>query len=210
LADSAEFESQKAGRRLSHAKELLGKHYTKSIVRASEGISNIDEFVLVWTTRALKPKFKFRAKQITKAILEESEKYGFDPVLLMAVIENESSFNPEVVGSIGEIGLMQLTPDTAKWIAEKYGLHWGGKTTLKDPVTNIRIGSAYLAYLREKFAFHSQLYLAAYNMGTSSVMRALGKQIWPKDYPTRVMQRYVKFYTRLSEETLQASYREYK
>lgn len=201
LALKVEDEAQNVTRRLHHAKELLGKFYQKSIVKASEGIANLDEVILQWTDRALKGKWKSASKKVSKAILVESEKYGFDPIFLMAVIENESSFNPDAKGSHGEIGLMQLTPDTAKWVTLKYNLPWHGPKSLKDPTVNIQIGSAYLAYLREKFDFHSQLYLAAYNMGTLNVKRALGKQIWPKDYPTRVMQRYVRFYSELTEDT---------
>ena len=201
LAQKTDAEAQKNSTRLKHAKELLGKYYQKSVVKASEGISNLDEAVLQWTQKLLRGKWKKQSKKVATAILQESEKYGFDPIFLMAVIENESSFNPEVVGGHGEIGLMQLTPETAKWIAIKYDLHWKGVNSLKDPATNIKIGSAYLALLREKFDFHSQLYLAAYNMGTRNVIRALGRQIWPRDYPTRVMQRYVRYYSELSEES---------
>jgi len=203
LAKKAELEAQKASQRLIHAKELLGKTYQKSVVKASEGITNMDEFVFKWTTQRLKNNWKRKSSQVAQAILKESEKYGFDPVFLMAVIENESSFNPEVIGGCGEIGLMQLTPDTAKWIASKYGIPYKGKKSLKNPVINISIGSAYLAYLRGKFDFHSQLYLAAYNMGTSHLHRSLDKQIIPKDYSSRVMKRYVKFYTSLSKEALE-------
>lgn len=201
LLEKTHEEAQRTSSRLHHAKELLGKYYKDSVVKASEGIVDVDQFLLTWTTKELKGYWKRFAKQISKAIIQESEKHSFDPIFLMAVIENESSFNPTVRGSHGEIGLMQLTPDTAKWVCEKYGLPWKGVNSLKDPVVNIKIGSAYLSYLREKFGFHSQLYLAAYNMGSTNVKRALGKQIWPKVYPSRVMQRYVRYYSELTGES---------
>jgi soluble lytic murein transglycosylase len=113
----------------------------------------------------------------------------------MTVIENESSFNPKIRGTSGEIGLMQVLPRTAEWIARRVGIKWKGEKTLEDPVTNIRIGSAHLAQLREEFKSQGQLYLAAYNMGSGNVQRALAKQVWPKDYPVRVMSRYLKFYS---------------
>ncbi len=200
LTLKTELEAHKASSRLHHAKELMGKYYQRSIVKASEGVTRLDEVLEQWTGRALKGKWKTHATQVAHTILAESDKYGFDPIFLMAVIENESSFNPEVVGGHGEIGLMQLTPETAKWVAEMYDLPWKGVKSLKNPRTNIELGSAYLAYLREKFDFHSQLYLAAYNMGSTNVMRAMGRQIWPKEYPTRVMQRYVRYYSELNDD----------
>jgi soluble lytic murein transglycosylase len=200
LAAKTELEAQRATNRWSHARELLGKYYQKSVVRMGEEVALLDEQLFQWTSKALKKPWKKLSKQISKTIILESEKYKFDPIFLMAVIENESSFNPEAIGTSGEIGLMQLTPQTAKWITEKYDFPWHGPKSLKDPVTNIKIGAAYLAYLREKFDSRSQLYLAAYNMGTTNVLRALGKQIWPKEYSSRVMQRYVRFYSELREE----------
>jgi soluble lytic murein transglycosylase len=115
----------------------------------------------------------------------------------MAVIENESSFNPTIVGSHGEIGLMQITPVTASWISEKYGVTYKGKASLYDPSINIKIGAAYLSFLREKFNFHSKLYLAAYNMGVSNVHRALGRKVTPQEYSNRVMKRYISFYSKM-------------
>lgn len=199
LAEKTQIEAYRFSSRLSHAKELLGKYYQKSIVKGGEEIADLDHLLNTLTQRSLRGKWKKHSDQVARSIVHESELHGFDPIFIMAVIENESSFNPEIVGSHGEIGLMQLTPDTAEWVANKYDIPWHGVKSLRDPATNIKIGSAYLSYLREKFEFHSQLYLAAYNMGTTNVKRALGRQIWPKDYPRRVMQRYVKFYTKIAE-----------
>ncbi len=188
---------KKAFLRWNHAKELVGKNYHKSIVKTGESIAVLDDVLFQWTHTALKGHWKSRSAEVSKTIIKESEKYGFDPVFLMAVIQNESSFKPEIIGSFGEIGLMQITPQTAQWITNKYNLPWKGAESLKNPTTNIKIGAAYMAYLREKFAFHSQLYLAAYNMGSANVYRNLKKQVWPKIYPSRVMHHYVKFYAKL-------------
>jgi soluble lytic murein transglycosylase-like protein len=64
---------------------------------------------------------------------------------------------------------------------------------------NIRLGAAYLAQLRGEFNSHGRLYLAAYNMGSTNVQRALAKQIFPKEYPGRVMVRYMRFYSEYQE-----------
>ncbi len=182
--------------RRNHAKELLGKFYQSSVVRKQgDKIKSLSEYIFQSTQRELRSKWKGQARTIASAILTESKKYGFDPIFLMAVIENESSFNVEAVGSVGEIGLMQITPQTAQWISKKYDIPFRGAKTLKDPVANIALGSAYLSYLREKFDFKSNLYLAAYNMGTTKLIRNLAMQRVPLQYPSRVMQRYVRFYS---------------
>ena len=187
-----------------HARELLGKQYPQSIVSQAQEITQLPRFVFKRTEARLKPQWKNSARAISQTILEQSQEYGFDPVFLMAVIENESGFNPETIGTHGEIGLMQILPNTAQWIAHKFNLPWTGPQSLKNPVTNIILGSAYLAYLREKFKFQSQLYLAAYNMGSKNVHRALARQVMPREYPTRVMRKYVGFYTELHSTHQQA------
>jgi soluble lytic murein transglycosylase len=186
--------------RVEHARELLGKFYNRSVVKNGEKIAQVGKFVRERTRKVLQPQFKKYAKAIADAVLKEGDRHGFDPVFLMAVIENESSFNPHIVGSVGEVGLMQLTPTTAAWIAKKNHIKYAGKKSLRDPKTNIRLGAAYLAYLREQFDSHSRLYLAAYNMGSLNVNRALGHSIWPKDYPRRVMKRYIRYYGDLKTE----------
>lgn len=189
--------------RLTHARELLGKYYKKSIVRKGVNSDHVSEFISQHIRSALKGKWKSKAARISRTILQESEKYEFDPMFVMAVIENESSFIPGIVGKDGEIGLMQLRPKTAEWVANKFKLPWKGEKTLRDPIMNIRIGTAYLSLLRERFDAHSRLYLSAYNMGAGNVKKALSKQVWPKDYPVRVMKRYVHMYSKLLQSESQ-------
>jgi soluble lytic murein transglycosylase len=112
---------------------------------------------------------------------------------------NESSFNPGTHGSFGEIGLMQIKPSTAEWIAAKYKLTYMGANDLEDPVENIKLGSAFLSWLREKYDNHGRLYLSAYNMGPGNVKSALERNIWPKEYASRVMEHYIRYYTELSK-----------
>lgn len=187
--------------RLDHAKELLGSHYHRSVARVSEKVIELDPFITVLLQKYLKGVWKKQAKEIAHAIIQESDKYKFDPMFLLAVIGNESSFNPLAVGTSGEIGLMQILPTTGEWISKKYEFKWQGKDTLKNPIENIRIGAAYLSYLREMFKSKSQFYLAAYNMGSGNVRRAIENETLPKVYPTRVMRRYLQFYTQLQQES---------
>lgn len=205
LMDPSFTESSQFARELSvrakHAKELMGGRYRKSIVKVTERVEEMDGHVFELVEKSLPKKWKSQSEKIAQAIIDEAHKYSFDPVFLMAVIANESSFNPEIVGTSGEIGLMQILPKTAQWFAKKADLGMGRVTekTLRNPVKNIQIGAAYIAYLRGEFDAHGQLYLAAYNMGKVNVKRALAREIKPKDYAGRVMNRYVKFYTNIRE-----------
>jgi soluble lytic murein transglycosylase len=183
--------------RLGHAKELMGSSYRKSVVRSGEKIKKFNSAVFASTKQSLPAKHKSAANRVAKAIISEADRHGFDPVFLISVIQTESSFNPAQIGGVGEIGLMQLRPETAKWIADKIGVKWNGPQSLFDPVVNIRLGAAYLAYVRERFDSHAQLYLAAYNMGPTNVKRLRNQDKWPTEYPARVMGKYVDYYRNL-------------
>ena len=205
LAERTAQEAAKATTRWHHAKELLGKYYPKSVVKMGEKMPNMDDLIYEWVQEGLHKNSKRYTKKVSDTVREESEKYGFDPVFLLAVIQNESGFNPLVRGSHGEIGLMQLLPDTAKWVSTKFNIPCENTVAcLEDPVTNIKLGSAYLSYLRERFSNRSQLYLAAYNMGTGNVNRALSRQMMPHLYPSRVMTRYLTYYSKLNDELVRS------
>jgi soluble lytic murein transglycosylase len=180
--------------RVDHARELLGSRYKKSIVSTFEKSKVLEKNILATVTKRLPKKYKTQAKAVTEAIIKEASAQGLDPYFVMAVISGESSFNPLAIGPVGEIGMMQIRPATGEWMAKKIKLAWKGDKTLRDPIANIKLGTAYLAWLREKFSNQSQLYLAAYNMGAKNVKKAVAKDVWPKDYPIHVMKRYLAFY----------------
>ena len=99
-----------------------------------------------------------------------AHEHHLDPALLAAVIYQESKFRPSAKSSSGAIGLMQLTPSTAKGIAIRTGGHRFVTSDLYNPEINIRYGAWYLANLFEKY--HSEkLVLAAYNAGQGNVDR---------------------------------------
>ena len=184
--------------RVEHARELLGRHYKKTLKTADQR-NDVTAFVRQITKSSLGKKWKKSASRISRAILEESKRHGFDPIFLVSVIQTESSFSPTARGTSGEIGLMQLRPETGKWIAQEFDLPWKGKKTLYDPVANIRLGSAYLSLLREKFGKDGRLYIPAYNMGPSRLKDSVAQRIFPIDYARRVMKKYLRNYSRISK-----------
>jgi len=183
--------------RATHAKELLGRGYKGSIAQRAEKIHDLHVTIHEDVRKLLPRKYKGQSLALTETIIQEATKYDFDPVFVMAIIKTESSFNPKARGSAGEIGLMQLKPTTAKEIAEKNGIYWHGPSTLENPVENVRIGVAYFAQLREKFAGFANKYISSYNMGAAKVRKLYKNDIKPSEYSIRVIKNYKEIYKRM-------------
>lgn len=118
-------------------------------------ISLVEEDGQLWRIADLTPA-RYRLLVLTLA-----RQYQIDPLLIAAVTTVESHWNADAIGGHGEIGLMQILPDTARFVAASIGLTG---YDLKDPATNLEIGTAYLAALIEQYGSIGQA-LAAYNGG---------------------------------------------
>jgi soluble lytic murein transglycosylase len=123
-----------------------------------------------------------------------------DAALLAAVIEAESKFNASAVSDAGAVGLMQLTPSTAKGIAQYTGGSRFRVSDLTNPDINIRYGAWYLGHLLDRYHRNEQLALAAYNAGEENVDRWQRKHVGiqfgeTRDYVARV-ERLKKIYRR--------------
>lgn len=177
--------------KVSHAKELLGKTYSTSVVKQAEKQEDLSDFIYGMTKKLLPKKHSNKSKSIAIALQLEAVQYGLDPLFLMAMIQNESGFNPERIGSAGEIGLMQIKPSTAKWIAARAQVFYKNEDTLKNPIHNIKIGAALLHQLRDEFDSKPISYISAYNMGSGKVRSLAKKMMKPTVYVQAVMKRYL-------------------
>ena len=112
-----------------------------------------------------------------------SSRHGVDSLLLAAVIEVESSFDPRAVSHRGAVGLMQVLPATAGLSADD----------LADPTSNIDRGARYLHRLLERFGGDLELALAAYNAGPTNVRRYGGVPPFSETqaYVEKVLRLYV-------------------
>ena len=99
-----------------------------------------------------------------------AKEHHLDPALMAAVIYQESKFRSDAKSSSGAIGLMQLTPSTAKGIAIRTGGSAFRTDDLYNPEINIRYGAWYLKNLFRKYG-QERLVLAAYNAGQGNVDR---------------------------------------
>lgn len=192
--------------RRDQARELLGAYYRGSVAQKLEGHQHLNYLVYKKIDQSFKPRWKAYVPAVAQAIISESQKHEFDPVFILAVIQTESSFNPEARGTSGEIGLMQILPRTGEWVAKKYKLPWKGAKTLQDPVMNVRLGIQYFAHLRSEFGRMAYHYLPAYNMGPSNMRkidRKLGSfdekgRVQKREYAMRVMKNYFHIYEHLA------------
>ena len=107
-----------------------------------------------------------------------AKKYHVDSNLVVAVIKTESNFKPDAVSHRGAIGLMQLMPATAEWIAGQLNDESFSVQKLYEPDLNIRYGIWYLAELQEEFDNNPVLVLAAYNAGRGNVREWMEKNHW--------------------------------
>src|SRR5262249_8797743 len=98
-------------------------------------------------------------------IRQQAAAKRLDPALIAAVINTESRFRDRT-SSAGARGLMQITPDTARFIEKISGGQTFKLSDLSDPQINISYGSYYLRYLIDRFG-SEQLALAAYNAGAA-------------------------------------------
>ncbi|WP_460272682.1 lytic transglycosylase domain-containing protein [Celeribacter sp. ULVN23_4] len=87
--------------------------------------------------------------------------------LAMSIARRESEFYPMAQSHVGARGLMQLMPRTGAAMAEKLGISGYSDSQLFDPITNARLGSAYLAQLEEEFGNNVMLIAVGYNAGPS-------------------------------------------
>jgi len=116
------------------------------------------------------------------------------------VIETESKFNSNAESSAGAVGLMQLTPSTAKGIAQYTGGSRFRVSDLTNPDINIRYGAWYLGHLLDHYHGVERLALAAYNAGQENVDRWQSEHVGiqfeeTRDYVAKV-ERLKKIYRR--------------
>lgn len=113
-------------------------------------------------------------KPYSDTVQSAAAEFNVDPLLIWAVMREESRFDPEALSYAGARGLMQITPPTQTWIAEQLGQEFApGDAFLPEP--NIRMGAWYLRYLTDYFKEDLDLALMAYNGGAASV------EAWQKD-----------------------------
>jgi soluble lytic murein transglycosylase len=99
-------------------------------------------------------------------VTREAARADVDPLLVLAVMREESRFDARAVSVAGAVGLLQLMPSTARGMDPTVT-----PDRLTDPETNIRLGTTYLARRLRDFDGDVALALAAYNAGAGAARR---------------------------------------
>lgn len=127
------------------------------------------------------------ASRIIVAIDIESARYNLDSNRILALIIIESWGNPNAESKVGALGLMQVMPDTGRYIARKSGFKWSGVGELRIVESNISYGTWYYDHLLEIFDGDDHAAVSAYNWGPDNIRGRIrrGKAL-PKVYPGKV------------------------
>lgn len=111
-------------------------------------------------------------------VYTSARQYKVDPLLVASVIRVESKGLAGAVSRRGAIGLMQLMPETAQWAVGEMGMESPHGVDLREPATNVRIGTWYLRLLLNHYGGRTALALAAYNGGPGNVDRWYRSGVW--------------------------------
>lgn len=109
--------------------------------------------------------------------------YGIDYTLVMGLIEQESSFDSNIISKTNDYGLMQINTINHEWLKESLGI-----TDFLDPYQNTRAGVYILRNLFEKYQDTAKV-LMAYNMGETGARKLWDKGIYETGYTQKVMEK---------------------
>lgn len=142
------------------------------IVVVSYGVYNTDWFQKKYI-------YPFPYQDIVYQYAMEKE---LDPFLVAGVMKVESKFNAQARSPKGALGLMQMMPETAIWVAEQMEDSNFSINQLEDAEVSIRMGTWYLASLKKEFKGNQVLMLAAYNGGRGNVKQWMGRYDWTMSF----------------------------
>jgi soluble lytic murein transglycosylase len=170
---------------------LLAADYARSVGLYDRAINTAERT----TTRhdfALRYMMPFREHFAAAARDQEA-----DPAILYSLARQESRFAPDIVSAAGAVGLMQLMPPTARWVAKQLGRSDYRSEQIADVATNTQFGAFYFKYWQDRLEGMPVLAAAAYNAGPSRAQAwrngpPLEGAIWVESIPYNETRDYVK------------------
>lgn len=106
-------------------------------------------------------------------LVPQAQQAGIDPSWAYAILRAESAWMADARSGADARGLMQLLPSTAELVAKRNGITWTGGDSLYDPITNVILGTRYLAQVAARFNGAPWIASAAYNAGPGKVSQWL-------------------------------------
>jgi soluble lytic murein transglycosylase len=101
-----------------------------------------------------------------EAIAQWSQQRRINPLLVTGLIRQESRFERKIRSVSDAVGLMQLIPETAEFVADQNDMK---KYNLEDPNDNVKLGTWYLDYTHREYKDNSMFAIASYNAGPNAV-----------------------------------------
>lgn len=135
----------------------------------------------LWNSDAVQMRFVYMWPY-QQDILEYSRRNNIDPFLVAAIIKNESGFEPKAVSAVGAVGLMQIMPETGRWIAEQMGMEDYQDNDLYQTKKNIRMGCWYIGELEHEFQRNLALIMIAYNAGRGQTKAWMEENGWDYNF----------------------------
>lgn len=133
-------------------------------------------------------------EEVASLVQELACAYRLDPMLILAVMKVESTFNPQAVSRARAYGLMQVRSIAVREVADDLGLNPQDSRRLFENDFNLRVGVHYLSFLLQKFDGDLNKALMAYNAGPTAVTRLYKRRPAPKGgYQGKVLKIYQSF-----------------
>ncbi len=104
-----------------------------------------------------------------------------EPALLYSIARQESGFNPKTISSANAMGLMQVTPEAAKYVTGKFKVPYDQSKLLKDSVYNVQVGSAELGDVLKDYRGSYIMAFCGYNAGRGRVKEWVAKYGDPRE-----------------------------
>jgi soluble lytic murein transglycosylase-like protein len=135
-------------------------------VMAVAARAGLVDVAIAISTQVASPDNAIAGAQLPMPALHPEGGFTIDPALVYALARTESGFEPDATSPAGARGLLQLMPETARYIRRSAGI----SGTLSNPSTNLAIGQAYIRYLGDQAGISDNLLaiLASYNAGPSA------------------------------------------
>lgn len=171
----------------------VAEQFTDGIMRLGVGDNLEGIFMLTFLSERELPAEKAQYQELRRKLAYWQALYPFpylqtietwskqrqlNPLLVTALIRQESRFMPGIRSVAGAIGLMQVMPETGQWIAQQTNIK---NYNLDNPEDNIKFGTWYLDYTHREYDGNSMLAVASYNAGPGAVAGWLEKGIRDPD-----------------------------
>lgn len=121
-----------------------------------------------WDRRLVRVVYPFPYQEMVR---REAAEWGVDPIMLAALIRQESAFKADIVSHAGAIGLMQVMPPTGRELARAHGPDGFQTETLTTPEVNLHLGAAFFTEMSARYDGELPLVLSAYNAGPTRATR---------------------------------------